>query len=39
MFPLAVFEIMLFIGRTILSPAQWGTGNERVNLYAVGTGI
>ena len=33
MFTLSVFEILLFVGRTVLPlpPAQQGTGNERVN--------
>ena len=31
MFTLSVFEILLFVRRTVLPPAQQGTGNERVN--------
>ena len=30
MFALTAFEILLFVGRTVLSPAQQGTGSERV---------
>ena len=30
MFTLTVFEILLSEGRSVLSPAQWGTGSERV---------
>ena len=31
MFTITVLEILLFEGRSILSPAQWVTGSERVN--------
>ena len=30
MFTLTVFEILLFVGRTVLSPAQWSVKSERV---------
>ena len=33
-FTLAVFEILLFVSRTVLSPAQRGTGSERVKVLA-----
>ena len=29
-FSLTVFEILLFVGRTVLSPAQWSVKSERV---------
>ena len=29
MFTLTVFEILLFEGRSVMSPAQRGTGNEK----------
>ena len=32
MFTLTVFEILLSEGRPVLSPAQRGTGSERVNV-------
>ena len=35
MFPLTVFEIVLFKGRSVLSPAQRGTESERVNGIAI----
>ena len=31
MFTLTVFEILLFEGRSVLSPALWGTGSERIS--------
>ena len=30
-FTLTVFEILLFVGRTVLSPIQGGAGSKRVN--------
>ena len=30
-FTLTVFELSLFVGKMVVSPAQWGTGSERVN--------
>ena len=32
MFTLNVFEILLFVGRTVLSPAQLGARSERVKV-------
>ena len=32
MFTLTVFEILLSEGRSVLSPAQRGTGSERINV-------
>ena len=32
MFTLNVFEILLFVGRTVLSPAQRGARSERVKV-------
>ena len=32
MFTLTVFEILLSEGRSVLSPAQRGTGNERAKV-------
>ena len=32
MFTVNAFEILLFGGRSVLAPAQWGTGSERVNI-------
>ena len=32
MFTLTVFEILLSDDRSVLSPAQWGLGSERVNV-------
>ena len=35
MFTFTVFEMLLFDGRLVLAPAQWGmrgTGSERVNM-------
>ena len=34
MFTSTVFEILMSEGRSVLSPAQWGVGNERVNVKA-----
>ena len=34
MITLTVFEILLFEGSLVLSPAQRGTESERVNIYA-----
>ena len=31
MFTITAFEILLSESRSVLSPAQWGTGNERFN--------
>ena len=31
MFTLTVFDMLLFEGRPVLAPAQWGTWSERVN--------
>ena len=33
-----VFEILLFEGRSVLTPAQWVTGNETVKKFANITG-
>ena len=32
MFIFTVLEMLLFEGRSVLIPAQWGTGSERVNF-------
>lgn len=40
MFTLTVFEMLLFDGRTILSPSQRGAGRERVSRFSFqGTGL
>ena len=31
-FTFTVFEILLFLGRSVLRPAQWLTGSERVKI-------
>ena len=35
MFTLTVFEILLFEGRSVLSPAQRGAGSETVNFHSL----
>ena len=32
MFILTAFEILLFKGRSVLTPSQWGRGSERVKF-------
>ena len=32
MLALTVFEILLFVGRSVLSPAQWGTRGKNVEV-------
>ena len=32
MFTRGVFEILMSEGRLVLSPAQWGTGSEKVKV-------
>ena len=33
MFTLTVFEILLFEGRSVLAPARWGAGSNRVKQF------
>ena len=35
MFTLTIFKVLLFEGRLVLSPAQWGTKSERVKVVRV----
>ena len=39
MFTLIIFEILLFEGWSVLSPAQQNTGSKRVNSGCFGTPI
>ena len=35
LFTLSVFEMLLFEGRSVLAPAQWGTGSKRVSFRSL----